>query len=598
MKQTRILLCVGLILLTIAGTVFAGGNQQQGAQSSGATGAPATPYNLPRNETLYYNGLQWGAVRGNNPYMAVSNNAFMMNDQFQTVFESLFIWNQLDGKLYPQLGTSYAWSGQTLTVQLNPNARWADGTPLTAEDVAYSFNLANPNTYAVGGNQYWQFLDSVTAQGNTTVIFRAKAPPNFNSKQIETALASYRITQKAYWERKIASGELGRGQADLGTFQAWDIQGSGPYVPYFSDETKVVLLRNDNYWGRHSSHRGKLPVPKYIAQNMYRDNAAGDAALRRGEVDVSQQFTAQIWTYFNDGVETYLPQAPYYLPGYIPSIFFNVSKPGLDDPAVRKAIAMVIDYDQIGTTAMSGYTAPRQHSIMLPVPAEQDLIDLDALRPYWWTGIDVAGANRLLDQAGWVRGADGVRAKGGVRLSFRIECPSGWSDWNASLEIVAQSSRQIGIEINTYFPEQAVWNTDMQTLNFDIIMNNTASPGIASPWVRAYNLMSSSYLPTAPGIPNTVGNWGRWQNAEADQIIQQITNETDAARLKQLWTRLNIIYLDQMPFAGLMYRPWQFHQVSTKVWTGFPKAGDGSNVPPTVLLAGYGIVGLYNLRLK
>lgn len=593
MRNLKSITILIMVLLISVGTLFAGGGSQSQGQ---AGGAPVTAYNLPRNETLYYNGLQWGAVRGNNPYMGNPNNALMMSDQRQTVFETLFIWNLLDGKLYPQLATSSSWSGQTLTVQLNPNAKWADGTPLTAEDVAYSFNLAN--TYAVGGSSYWQYLDSVTAQGNTTVVFRAKAPPAFNPKHIERALGAYVITQKAYWEKKLASGELGRGQADLVAFPAWDIQGSGPYVPYFADETKVVLIRNDGYWGQHRSHRGKLPVPKYIAHNIYRDNAAGDVAFGRGEVDVSQQFTAQIWTYFNRGVETYLPQAPYYLPGYIPSIFYNVSKPGLDDPVVRKAIAMVIDYDQIGVNAMSGYTAPRQHSIMLPVPSEQALIDTDALKAYWWDGIDVAGANRILDQAGWVRGADGVRAKGGVRLSFRIECPYGWSDWNASLEIVAQSSRQIGIEINTYFPEQAVWTTDMQTLNFDIIMNNTAAPSAASPWVRAYNLMASSFLPTTAGVPNTVGNWGRWQNREADDLIQQILNETDAAKLKQLWTRLNIIYLEEMPFAGLMYRPWQFHQVYTGVWTGFPKAGDGSNVPPTILMDGYGIVGLYNLKLK
>jgi peptide/nickel transport system substrate-binding protein len=575
----------------VAGTtVFAAG----GNEGQAAGGQPVTAYTLPRNETLYYNGLQWGAIRGNNPYMAVPNNALAISDQRQTVFETLFAWNLLDGKLNPQLGTSYSWSGQTLTVQLNPNARWADGTALTAEDVAYSFNLSK--TYSVGNSQYWQYLDSVTAQGNSTVIFRAKAPPAFNPKQIERALGAYWITQKAYWERKIASGDLGKGEGDLGAFQAWDIQGSGPYVPYFSDETKVVIMRNDRYWGAHRSLRGKLPVPKYIAHNIYRDNAAGDAALRRGEVDVSQQFTAQIWTYFPSGVETYLPQAPYYLPGYIPSIFFNVSRPGLNEAAVRKAIAMVIDYDQIGVNAMSGYTAPRQHNIMLPVPAEQALIDADALKSYQWSGIDVAGANRILDQAGWVRGTDGVRAKGGVRLNFRIECPYGWSDWNASLEIVAQSARQIGITITTYFPEQAVWNTDMQTGNFDIIMNNTSSPSAASPWVRAYGLMSSTYLPTTAGIPNTIGNWGRWQNAEANQIIEQITSETDAAKLKQLWTRLNVIYLEEMPFAGLMYRPWQFHQVSTNVWTGFPKPGDG--VPPTILMDGYGIVGLYNIKLK
>jgi peptide/nickel transport system substrate-binding protein len=56
-------------------------------------------------------------------------------------------------------------------------------------------------------------------------------------------------------------------------------------------------------------------------------------------------------------------------------IIFNTTKPGLDDPAVRRAIAMSLDYDPIGTKAMSVYTARMAPSFMLPVPAKQALID-------------------------------------------------------------------------------------------------------------------------------------------------------------------------------------------------------------------------------
>jgi peptide/nickel transport system substrate-binding protein len=513
----------------------------------------------------------------------------------QTVFETLFIYNLLDGKLYPQIGDSYSWNDRTLTVQLNKNVKFSDGKPLTAEDVVYTFDLAK--RYVIGISGYWDYLDSVTAQGDYTVVFSGKAPPNFNMKSLEQAISEVSITSKAYWESKITSGDLGRNSTDLLGFPGWDCVGTGPYLTLYHDNTKIVLIRNDNYWGKHSSRYGKLPAPKYLASNVYRDNAAGDEAMRRGEVDMSQQFMAQIWTYFNVGIETYVPQAPYYIPGVIPSIIFNTTKPGLNDKAVRKAIAMVLDYDMIGTNAMSGYTAPKQAHMMLPSSTELNLLDLNALKPYQWTGIDVAGANKLLDDAGWVRGADGIRAKGGVRLSFRVECPFGWSDWNASLEVVAQSTRGIGIDITTYFPDAPVWTSDRENCTFDIIMDSPGGQGISSPWSRARAMMASSYLPPA-GTPNPIGNYGRYVNAEADQIVGQIANETDPAKLKQLWTRLNIIYLDEMPCAGLMYRPWLFHQVNTVVWTGFPKLGDGTNVPPTVLIDGYGIKGLYNLRLK
>jgi peptide/nickel transport system substrate-binding protein len=589
MKNARNLAILALVLLIGFGTLFTACNKQ-----TSSAGGAVDVFNLPRSETLYYNGLQWGSPSGNNPDGS-NTNQLAAGGHRQLVYESLFTYNLLDGKLYPQIGDSYSWNDRTLTVQLNRNVKFRDGTPLTSADVVYCYELAK--TYSIGASGYWTYIDSVTAQGDYTIVIQAKAPPNFNMKSVEQSISEFSITSSAYWKKKIADGDLGREPSALIGFPAWDCVGSGPYRPLYHDDTKLVVVRNDDYWGKHSSRYGKLPAPKYVAHNIYKDNATGDAALRRGEVDVSQQFVAQIWTYANDSIETFIPPAPYYIPGVIPSIIFNTTKPGLNDKAVRKAIAMVLDYDMIGTNAMSGYTAKKQASLMLPSAPEQALIDLAALAPFQWEGIDVAGANKLLDDAGWVRGADGVRAKGGVRLSFRAECPEGWSDWNASLEVVAQSTRAIGIDVTTYFPVSGVWDTDRLNCTFDIIMDSPGGQGISSPWSRANAVMGSSYLPPA-GTPNAVGNYGRWVNDRANQLIDQIANEPNAATLKTLWTELNQIYLDEMPAAGLMYRPWLFHQVSTRTWTGFPKLGDGSNVPPTIMCDGYGIKGLYNLKVK
>jgi len=235
--------------------------------------------------------------------------------------------------------------------------------------------------------------------------------------------------------------------------------------------------------------------------------------------------------------------------------------------------------------------------MMIPLPSEMALIDLEALKPYQWTGLDAEGANTILDETGWQRGADGIRAKGGVKLSFQVMCPYGWSDWNAALEVVAQSTRVIGIDLRTSFPDAPIWSAARFSGEFDIIMDSPGGQGIASPWTRARAMMGSSYLPPA-GVPNMVGNYGRFINAEAQELIDLIPNETDPEKLKDLWTKLNIIYLQEMPVAGLMYRPWLFHQVSAKTWTGFPKMGDGTNIPPTILVDGSGIKGLYNLRLR
>ncbi|MDR2177216.1 MAG: ABC transporter substrate-binding protein [Treponema sp.] len=595
-----------LILAMGAGMVFASGQGQNNAggqsqQGGGGNATPAELGSLPRKETLYYNGILWDKVNSWNPYN-VGGNPFGIDGTAarQFVYETLFVHDLLTGTLKPQLADSYAWNGQTLTIQLNKNVKFWDGKPMTSADVVNSYDLQKK--YVTGNSAWWPYIDSVAAQGDYTVVIKGN-PSNFNPKHIETSISRLYITQKAEMDKVVA--KIGNAQTALGQWaniagdQIETQSGTGPYKPYIWDETKAVLRRVDTYWG--VARYGKLPAPRYIAHSIYKDNAAGDAAFRAAEVDISQQFISSVWTMFNQNISTFIPQAPYYFPGVIPVLVYNTKDPRLADPAVRKAIAMALDYDTIGKNAMSGYTAPLSASLMLPIPAEQALIDANALKPYQWSQNlqeAVAAANKLLDDAGWVKGADGIRAKGGVKLAgLRAECPQGWSDWNATLEVVAQTGKLIGIDIQTYFPIATVWTQDYLNGTFDMVMFSYGGIGIASPWSRAYAAMSSADLPPE-GTPNAIGNFGRWTNKEATDIITQIAVETDAAKLKQLWTRLNIIYLQEMPCAGLMYRPGVFHTVNETVWTGYPKMNDGSGIPPTLCSDGYGIKGLYNLKNK
>jgi peptide/nickel transport system substrate-binding protein len=91
MRNLRNIAILLMVLLISAGTLFAGGS------SAGGNGQPVTAYNLPRNETLYFNGLQWGAPRGNNVY-GNTNNA-LNGGHRQLQYETPFTFNLLDGKL-------------------------------------------------------------------------------------------------------------------------------------------------------------------------------------------------------------------------------------------------------------------------------------------------------------------------------------------------------------------------------------------------------------------------------------------------------------------------------------------------------------------
>ena len=113
--------------------------------SSDTTGETETAGSTPRNETLYFAGQQWGTINDWNPMSANSNNAMAVSQSDASrvlIYETLFMYNMLDGSLHGLLATDYEWNDdQTeLTVHMNPDAKWSDGTPVTAEDVAYTFD--------------------------------------------------------------------------------------------------------------------------------------------------------------------------------------------------------------------------------------------------------------------------------------------------------------------------------------------------------------------------------------------------------------------------------------------------------------------------
>ena len=241
---------------------------------------------------------------------------------------------------------------------------------------------------------------------------------------------------------------------------------SGPYTKFFSDDTKVVLIRDDNYWGQDASMFGKLPAPKYLAHIIYKDNAAGTTALQAGEVDVSQQFNSNVQDFWLDQglpISTYLADAPYGIGASLPTAYYNKASYGLDNAVVRKAIAMAVDYDTIIANAMTNQSAtftqvPR--SLMNPTPGEQALYDHDVVADLQFAGNDTAGANALLDEAGIVdTDGDGWREIDGKNLSYVATCPNGWSDWQAAIEVVAAAGDKIGIDITTNYPEWSVYQT-------------------------------------------------------------------------------------------------------------------------------------------
>ena len=501
-----------------------------------AAPTPEPSEQLPRDETLYFNGQQWSAVVGWNPYSNSNNNAMAIAQQDNArviMFETPYLYNMLDGQVYPLLADGdFAWNDARteITFKIKPAAHWSDGTPVTAEDVAYTWATHVKYNTPTGAANI-DYIDDIVATDPQTVVVKAKLDADGNAVNpllVSAYLSTNYVIQKA-WTQTLEERVNGD-PTELLADPAEDVVFSGPYSKFFSDDTKVIYVRDDNYWGQDASMWGKLPVPKYLAHVIYKDNAAGSVALAQGEVDVSQQFNSNVqvlWESYGLPVSTYLPDPPYGIGASLPTAFYNLKSPGLDQVAVRKAIAMAVDYPTIIANAMTNQSAtfdqvPR--SLMNPTPGEQALYDHAAVADLQWAGNDIEGAQKLLDDAGIVdTNGDGIREYNGQDLRYVATCPNGWSDWQAAIEVVAAAGKKIGIDITTNYPEWGVYQTVVTKSDadlpegYDIFMMWSDGAGPTQPWGRIRKLMSSEFIGMAS---NWNGNWGLYSNPDADALIQ------------------------------------------------------------------------------
>lgn len=574
--------------------------------------ASAETVELPRNETLYFAGQQWGSVNSWNVMGTNQNNAMAIaggaSGYRSLMFETLYMYNFMDGSSMPLLADGEpVWNDDLteVTVKIKEAAKWSDGTPVTAEDVKKTWDVSVEigNGTGTGYKTYIAEIAVVDAQTFTIKSALNEDGAPVNPLKIKDFLVGAPIAQKAWIETLY---ERNNGDAvailnDAGEDVVW----SGPYTRYYADDQKVVLVRDDNYWGQDASMWGKLPVPKYIAHAMYADNAAGETALKAGEVDVCQQFIGNVQKLWEDDglpISTYMEEAPYGVCLTMPTAWFNMNNAQLaSSAALRKAIAMAVDYDAIIENAMTNQSpsfsdVPR--SLMNPTEGEQALYNHDAVADLQWAGSDIEGANALLDEAGIVdTDGDGYREIDGAKLSFNACCPNGWTDWMAAMEIVAAAGAKIGVEITTLFPEWSIYQTVFTNPNqseYDIFMWSPEAASPSNPWTRVNQFLGSEFV----GVENNwSGNWGQYVNDEADALIKKIPVTTDEEELKNLYTELTKIYLTEIPSFSLMYRPSVFHAVNESVWTNFPEADDGRNIPPADCTDGYGIAALYDLEL-
>jgi peptide/nickel transport system substrate-binding protein len=161
-----------------------------------------------------------------------------------------------------------------------------------------------------------------------------------------------------------------------------------------------------------------------------------------------------------------------------------------------------------------------------------------------------------------------------------------------SLQVVADSAKAAGIDIQTSYPEQPQDISQLQNGDFDIAMYNATGAGPASPWARFHDVLDITGVP--PAGQTAFWNYNRYNDPAATALLTRAAAASPADQ-PQLYAQLDAIFMKNVPVIPLEYRPLEFFQYNEKVWSGFPNSGNPF-APPT--WTGAGIRMLSRIRSK
>lgn len=287
--------------------------------------------------------------------------------------------------------------GKTWTFAIRPEARWHDGEPVVADDVAYTVAVAQDRAYRGPFAGSFSGAKVVVVDPRTVRIVLPDVFAPFLEASTIPLLPSHLL-------KDVAASQLARhplSQRPIGT---------GPFRLESRDDTRVVLVRNDAFY-REGPDRVR-PYLDRIVLRLYPDRAAALQALARNEVQgVGGLLAAEA-----QRARRVRDVAAYYFPSDEATVlFFNLAPdhPTFRDRAVRQAIALAINRPRIVQLATDGHASVTDE----PVPPSSWAYVRD-VRRYQYAPDD---ARTMLDEAGWLdHDGDGIRDKGGVSLSFSL----------------------------------------------------------------------------------------------------------------------------------------------------------------------------------
>jgi peptide/nickel transport system substrate-binding protein len=541
-RRITALLVSGALLLAVA--LSACGGTGDGNRPSGSLIiVPSPKGNFTANFNPFFSG-------------AAANDA-----SFGMIYEPLMAQQSYNGTpAQPWLATSASWNSNftEVTFKLRSDVKWSDGTPFTAADVVYTFDVLKQYP-ALDTSGFWtknpttgtSLFNSVTALDSHTVQL------TFN--QNASVQEWYFAAQTPIIAQHIFS-KMANPSTDLNSHPI----GTGPFVLSSFSPALITLTANPHYW------QPGLPKVKTLEYPAFNSNTSSEVVLNNNQIDWAGVAYPNIHQWSGSDSNNHY----YYAPTNVVGLYLNLDKAPFNDLDFRRAVSAAIDRNSIINQGTWGLGSPASPTgILVPsdkqfvAPQYQNLKFGSAQAP---SG-NIAAAKEILNAAGYKTNSSGkYLGKDGQPITFNINVVSGWTDWDQVVAIIVQDLNQLGLTVSANETQYAQYYSSLQTGTFDAAISWTDQG--PSPYYSLYGLLDSVNS-GAPGQQANPTNWERFSSSTVDSALQQFTAATTSSQQAAALAPVEKTMVTQLPVI-VLYENFAAYEYRTTNFTGWPTASN------------------------